>query len=671
MTSAPSALRSSSTRRPWWRRRAARLLLGVNALGLAMAVSPSVLPQLGAGSRPAPKPIAPTVKHVDLAGLVADPAPATVGEDAALAARAQQLTPGTSPEIGSVDRVLTFDTTAKLVGVSWPQAAAPTSTTTVAWRSLRPSGSWSDWTPVTVNLGLVDTSAGRSGRAARVSTDPMWVGDTTRVQLRFAARSALRTARLEEIDPGASPADQPEAAPAGSAAALPARPRIYSRAEWGADESLRGGCVPTVNSSVDGVVVHHDAGSNDYTPSGSFAILRSILAYHTQVNGWCDIGYNMVVDKYGQAFEGRYGGLTNPVQGAHALGFNQNTFGISMLGNYMTARPSAAGLSILERAIAWRLRFSALATSTVTWYGGAPSTRYPTVGSYALPMIIGHRDVNYTDCPGTYLYAQLPAIRSAVAALQTAPLPGVFHTDVAAVERGSGALYVYGTTGTGGWTPRRLVSSSGWDRYAKAFTAGPWSSLGPNDLMFQSVDGDLYLRPSTLSGGFGTARRIGTAWQMHNRVVPIRDFDRDGRPDLLARRASDGGLFLYSGDGNGGFRAVRQVGYGWNGMTSLFSPGDFTGDGAPDVLARKQDGTLWLYPGNGWGGFAPARRVGTDWNAFRWVTSAGDFDGDGRSDVLAGAFDGTLYLYPGDGRGGWQGRHVVGSGWTAFSPILP
>ena len=70
-------------------------------------------------------------------------------------------------------------------------------------------------------------------------------------------------------------------------------------------------------------VVHHTAGSNSYTAAQSAAIVRAIELYHVKGNGWNDIGYNFLVDKYGQVFEGRIGGIERNVVGAHAEGFNR------------------------------------------------------------------------------------------------------------------------------------------------------------------------------------------------------------------------------------------------------------------------------------------------------------------------------------------------------------
>lgn len=387
------------------------VLSGLVALGAQLL--PAALPQLGADAAPAPHPVRPVLHHHDVQTLreVSSAAPA----DPALKARAASTAGARAVALGGKDRVVEIPVDGRLVGLSWPATTKSNEPVAVAWRSQKADGSWTGWTPVTAT-----TQADPSARStSRVSTDPFWVGGAKAIQLRYPASDPrIKAARVEEVDPGASAADQPATASGNSAVALTTRPTIYTRAQWGADESLRGGCIPTIGKTINGVVVHHDAGSNDYTAADSAAIVRSIYAYHTQVNGWCDIGYNMVVDKYGQAFEGRYGGLNLPVQGAHALGFNEDSFGVSMLGNYMTATPTAAGLDILSRVIAWRLAgVYRNGTGTTQWHGGAATTRYPTVGTYTLPMIIGHRDVNYTDCPGTNLYADLPSVRTRVSQL--------------------------------------------------------------------------------------------------------------------------------------------------------------------------------------------------------------------------------------------------------------
>jgi hypothetical protein len=104
--------------------------------------------------------------------------------------------------------------------------------------------------------------------------------------------------------------------------------------------------------------VHHTVNANNYTRREVPAILRGIYAYHTQSRGWRDIGYNYLIDRFGRIWEGRYGGVTLPVVGAHTLDYNENSFGTSAIGNYQIARPTSAMLDAYARLFAWKLSLS-------------------------------------------------------------------------------------------------------------------------------------------------------------------------------------------------------------------------------------------------------------------------------------------------------------------------
>ena len=127
------------------------------------------------------------------------------------------------------------------------------------------------------------------------------------------------------------------------------------RARRGApNESIRRGST-LFAQSLQFAVIHHTAGANSYTAAQSAAIVRGIQTYHVKSNGWNDLGYNFVVDKYGQVFEGRYGGIERNVVGAHAEGFNTGSVGIALLGTYGDAQPSRKALDALASLLAWRL----------------------------------------------------------------------------------------------------------------------------------------------------------------------------------------------------------------------------------------------------------------------------------------------------------------------------
>ncbi|MEB3033459.1 N-acetylmuramoyl-L-alanine amidase [[Mycobacterium] nativiensis] len=214
-------------------------------------------------------------------------------------------------------------------------------------------------------------------------------------------------------------------------------PNIIPRSHWGAGAQFRCG-KPVESGPVRAAVVHHTAGSNDYSPEDSADIIRAIYAYHTRTLGWCDIGYNALVDKYGQVFEGRAGGVTKGIMGSHAGGFNSNTWGVSMIGTFDDAPPPPIQLETVGRLLGWRLgldRTDPRGMAQLTSAGGS-FTHYARGASLTLPAIIGHRDVDATECPGEHGYIALNEIREIAARFGEPPGP----EDIARVMEG-GAIH--------------------------------------------------------------------------------------------------------------------------------------------------------------------------------------------------------------------------------------
>ncbi|MDU0312703.1 N-acetylmuramoyl-L-alanine amidase [Phycicoccus sp. M110.8] len=367
-------------------------------LSLVLATGFTISPVVGGHGRAAPHPVA---THVTQLGMDRLPVSRTAG------AGSRKLT--------TSDEVATGMATGSLVGVTWPHEQAPPAGTTLRVRGLRDDGTWTAWTQTEVSAED-DSVATRAGRKTRVGTEPVWTGPVTRVQIRydFAEGRIMRRGRVEVVAPGSSPADVPATTPAGAATAVPAQPRIISRRGWGADESMRT-CTDYMASTTSAMVVHHTAGTNSYTAAQSASIVRGIYAYHVNGQGWCDIGYNALVDKFGQIFEGRYGGLDLPVIGAHTGGFNTDTFGVSVLGTYDSVAPSSSALSALTTLMAWReSMFYRNATSSSVLTSRSSTSKYPEGTRVTVPFIVGHRDLWPTGCPGAVLYGRLGTIRSTV-----------------------------------------------------------------------------------------------------------------------------------------------------------------------------------------------------------------------------------------------------------------
>lgn len=197
---------------------------------------------------------------------------------------------------------------------------------------------------------------------------------------------------------------------------------VISRSQWGADESMRRAS-PVYDNMIRAAIIHHSATGNNYDPNESAAIVRSIYAYHTRTMGWADVAYNALVDRHGQVFEGRFGGLDKPVEGSHTGGFNKDTWAVCLIGDFGKEVPTAMQLRSVGKLLGWRLALAGIdpkGTVALTSAGG-PYTRFPQGITRTLPSIFAHRDVGDTECPGNAAYAFLDRIRDIAARLNQPP----------------------------------------------------------------------------------------------------------------------------------------------------------------------------------------------------------------------------------------------------------
>ncbi|MGA5121036.1 peptidoglycan recognition protein family protein [Streptomyces pseudogriseolus] len=195
------------------------------------------------------------------------------------------------------------------------------------------------------------------------------------------------------------------------------RPAIVTRAGWGADESLREKSF-VYTSKVKAAFVHHTASGNDYSCSQAPSLIRGFYRYHTRSLGWRDIGYNFLVDKCGRIYEGRAGGVANPVKGAHTMGFNTNTTGIAVIGSYGSKKPSSKAVKAVARLTAWKLGLHGMNPKKKTSLTSGGGNLYAKGKKVKMKVISGHRDGFNTSCPGGKLYKKLSSVRSKAAEYQ-------------------------------------------------------------------------------------------------------------------------------------------------------------------------------------------------------------------------------------------------------------
>ncbi len=579
------------------------------------------------------------------------------------------------------------------VGVTWAHGVDVPDTDISFEVRTRTDGAWSDWTPLDYHDEHGPDPQSAEGRHARPGTEPLLVGNVDGVQVRadtkrvlpadmqlaviapgkpsstVSARAAIDTSTMDGSDGSHSAYDtnalhaaEQEAGEgdlALAAATYTPQPVIYSRAQWGANEKMR------EKSSlhyyeVHAGFVHHTVNANDYSAAEVPGILRSIYAYHTQSRGWSDIGYNFLVDRFGRIWEGRYGGVDRPVVGAHTLNYNENSFAMSAIGNFETAKPTAAMLQAYGVLFAWKLSLHGVdAASPKQW-----------VGRKYFQAINGHRDAAATACPGKHLYAQIPLIRQYAAAAQQgwtgreleSSVAGSPYPDLLVRRTSDKKVYV---VPTGGMTrigaPVSVVNATGggWSGFDEVLLVPDLTGDGLADLVARSAaDGSTQVRPGDGLGAFGAPVSTFNSLAGHDLVTTAGDLNGDGNADLVARDPGSGRLDAYLGDGRAGF-TVKRLDGDWAKYDILSGPGDVNGDGRDDLVARGTGGAFYLVPVTGGAAVGSPQQIKGSWRSYDTITGHGDFTGDGRADLLVRP-SGSSQLFVRPARGKLRFGHPLG-----------
>ncbi|WP_225801432.1 FG-GAP-like repeat-containing protein [Streptomyces sp. NK15101] len=278
----------------------------------------------------------------------------------------------------------------------------------------------------------------------------------------------------------------------------------------------------------------------------------------------------------------------------------------------------------------------------------------------------------------------------------------------------SGVLFYYGSTGSPYTVKARKEVGRGWQQYNQIIGIDDDNANGVPDVLARGVDGTLYEYFGTGSGYYTSRKQVGSTgvWAGVDQFSGAGNVPAHGKEGMVAR-TKGGTLFWYNSLNNGRLAARDQIsddngwygatlfevnslgrdgvsdtleifdgrlygngvdfGGGWGAINQIAGPGDLNGDGTGDFVARDRDGVLWLYRSNYDGTALHARvKIGSGWNAYDRIVGSGDYSGDGRGDLIARAKDGTLYLYQGTGQASYafKSRVKIGGGWNAYAKIV-
>jgi hypothetical protein len=324
-------------------------------------------------------------------------------------------------ELGTVsgERAVALPADVAVAGLEWH--GAPAARPQLRVRTI--AGAWGPWVPAGPHGHGPDAAASDAPAG-----EALWLGGARQAQLRSEAPLAGARLRLVLATPAALAGETARAAALPPAqpvlAAGPGQPPIIARTAWA--KGIPPPRVAPIYGAVEVAFVHHTENPNGYSAAQVPAMLRAIFLFHREFNGWNDIGYNFVLDRFGRIWEARAGGIDEAVVGAQAGGYNLVSSGVAVLGSYSGVPISDAARAALQRLLAWKLALHGTPSrGRVTVRvnpAGASYSKYPARARVSLPRVSGHRDADSTDCPGDALYGELPAIRARVAGLSGRPV---------------------------------------------------------------------------------------------------------------------------------------------------------------------------------------------------------------------------------------------------------
>ncbi|MFM9593870.1 trypsin-like serine protease [Streptomyces scabiei] len=295
--------------------------------------------------------------------------------------------------------------------------------------------------------------------------------------------------------------------------------------------------------------------------------------------------------------------------------------------------------------------------------GGTDATTTATCnGDSGGPLVVNNKVVGVVswgviDCVKKGAYPVFAKVSKYVGAtyprVDDAAITRDGKADVFLRNKETGTGYVRASTGSKLADRQSLSSNGSWTGY-NLVQQTDLNRDGYQDFVLRrSSDGDVFWRRYVPSSKTWTTTQIFDDWKTRTRIITPGDVTGDALPDVLSVDSA-GSLWIYPGKGTGSFGTRVKVGTGWNSYNAVLGHGDFTGDGKADLIARTKTGSnIYLFKGtgkSGTGAFAAKIKVRSDWSSYNTLITPGDVSGDGRADLLARTPAGTLYLYKGTGK---------------------